>query len=116
MTTKAKKTKASRLTTELLETAKDMHKSGLLTKAAHDKITMRHLGATDIPAAATAEISGADVKAIREQAKLSQAVFARYLNVTAGYVSQLERGDKHPTGPALVLLNVIRRKGIQAIL
>lgn len=113
MTTKAKKTKASRLTTELLETAKDMHKSGLLTKAA---ITMRHLGATDIPAAATAEISGADVKAIREQAKLSQAVFARYLNVTAGYVSQLERGDKHPTGPALVLLNVIRRKGIEAIL
>ena len=28
----------------------------------------------------------------------------------------LERGAKHPTGPALVLLNVIRRKGIEAIL
>jgi putative transcriptional regulator len=43
-------------------------------------------------------------------------VFARYLNVTAGYVSQLQRGDKTPTGPALVLLNVIRRKGIDTIL
>ena len=28
----------SRLTTELLETFKDMYKSGLLTKAAYDKI------------------------------------------------------------------------------
>jgi putative transcriptional regulator len=111
-----KKAKTSRLTRELLETAHDMHESGLLTKAARDKITMRHLGASDIPAAVTAEISSAEIKAIREQAKLSQAVFARYLNVTAGYVSQLERGDKHPTGPTLVLLNVIRRKGIEAIL
>jgi putative transcriptional regulator len=115
-TTKVKKAKTSRLTKELLETADDLQKSGLLTKAARNKITMRHLGASDIPAAITAKISGADIKAIREEAKLSQAVFARYLNVTAGYVSQIERGDKHPTGPALVLLNVIRRKGIEAIL
>jgi putative transcriptional regulator len=43
-------------------------------------------------------------------------VLAHYLNVTVGYVSQLERGEKHPKGPALVLLNVIRRKGIEAIL
>jgi putative transcriptional regulator len=116
MATKGKKAKTSRLTHELLETAKDMHKSGLLTKAAHNKITMRHLGSSDMPTAAAAKMTGAEVKAIREEAKLSQAVFARYLNVTAGYVSQLERGDKHPTGPALVLLNVIRRKGIEAIL
>jgi putative transcriptional regulator len=47
---------------------------------------------------------------------LSQAVFARYLKLTVGYVSQLERGTKRPTGPALVLLNMIRRKGIEVIL
>jgi putative transcriptional regulator len=118
MTTLARKpkAKASRLTKELLETARDMHKSGLLTKTAHDKITMRHLGESDIPAPVTAKISGPEIRAIREQAKLSQAVFARFLNVTAGYVSQLERGEKTPIGPALVLLNVIRRKGIEAIL
>ena len=116
MAAKAKRARTSRLARELLETARDMRKSGLLTKAVHDKITMRHLGTSDMPVAATAKISGAEVKAIREEAKLSQAVFARYLNVTAGYVSQLERGDKHPSGPTLVLLNVIRRKGIEAIL
>jgi putative transcriptional regulator len=47
---------------------------------------------------------------------MSQAVFARYLNLTVGYVSQLERGTKRPTGAALALLNVIKRKGIEAIL
>ena len=87
-----------------------------MTKAAHDKITMRHLGVTDVSKATTSTLSGAQIRAIREQANLSQAVFARYLNLTPGYVSQLERGDKRPTGPALVLLNVIRRKGIGAIL
>jgi len=44
------------------------------------------------------------------------AVFAHYLNVTVGYISQLERGAKHPTGATLALLNVIRHKGIEAIL
>jgi putative transcriptional regulator len=46
----------------------------------------------------------------------ADTVFAHYLNLTVGYVSQLERGAKRPTGAALVLLDVIRRKGIEAIL
>src|SRR5882757_6883135 len=103
----------SRLTEELLETARDMHASGLLTSGAHEKITMRHLGAK---APVPAILSGPEIRALREDAHLSQAVFARYLNLTVGYVSQLERGAKRPSGPALVLLNVIRRKGIEAIL
>jgi putative transcriptional regulator len=47
---------------------------------------------------------------------VSQAIFARYLNLTVGYISQLERGTKRPTGAALALLNIIRRKGIDALL
>jgi putative transcriptional regulator len=61
-------------------------------------------------------ITGPQIRAMRERAQLSQAVFARYLNLTVGYVSQLERGAKQPTGAALALLNVIKRKGIDAIL
>jgi len=57
-----------------------------------------------------------EIRALRENARLSQAVFARYLQLTTGYVSQLERGAKRPSGPALVLLDLIRRKGIEAIL
>ena len=108
------KTQPSRLTRALLETAGDMRRVGMLDAAAHEKITLRHLGEK---AAAVAEpISGEEIRAMRERAHLSQAVLARYLNVTTGYVSQLERGAKRPTGPALVLLNVIRRKGIEAIM
>jgi putative transcriptional regulator len=33
-----------------------------------------------------------------------------------GYISQLERGIKQPKGPALALLNVIKRKGFETIL
>jgi putative transcriptional regulator len=122
MATKAKKAKAktgktkaktSRLTKELLETARDMRASGLLTKTAHDKITMRHVG---VAPAVTVTLTGEEIKALRQKCHVSQAVFATYLNLTADYVSKLERGAKRPTGPALVLLDVIRRKGIEAIL
>ncbi|MGD0231875.1 MAG: helix-turn-helix domain-containing protein [Syntrophorhabdales bacterium] len=106
--------KPSRLMRAILETAKDMKQAGIMDEAAYTKITMRHLGAKE--AAELPPLTGKEIRAIREQAHMSQAVFAYHLNVTVGYVSQLERGAKRPTGPALVLLNVIRRKGIEAIL
>jgi putative transcriptional regulator len=108
------KKKTSRLTRALIETAKDMRKVGLLDQAAHEKITLRHLGPKNTPKVAA--ISPGQIRSMRTRAKMSQAVFALHLNVTVGYVSQLERGTKHPTGPALALLNVIKRKGIEAIL
>ena len=103
----------SRLTRELLEMSKDMVTSGIMDQAGYEKITKRHLAAGEPQ---LQDLSGDDIRALREKANLSQAVFAHYLNLTTGYVSQLERGAKRPTGPALVLLNVIRRKGIEAIL
>ena len=109
-----RQTQPSRLTKALLETADDMRRVGVMDAATHEKITLRHLGgkANDKPA----PLTGDDIRSLREGAQLSQAVFARYLNLTVGYVSQLERGAKQATGPVLVLLNVIRRKGIDAIL
>jgi len=110
------KTKTNaRLTKELLETAKGMHASGIMDDAAYRKITMRHLRrAAETPAAAM--ITGDDIRAIRERARMSQAVFAHLLNLTSDHVSKLERGEKRPTGAALALLNIIRRKGIEAVL
>jgi len=110
----AKKTKPSRREEALLEMAGDARRAGVMDAATHAKITMRHLG--DKADMALEPISGDDIRKLREDAHMSQAVFARCLNLTTGYVSQLERGAKRPTGPALALLNVIRRKGIRAIL
>ena len=104
----------SRLTKALLETADDMRRSGVMSAATHEKITLRHLGGRPEPGAEP--MTEEEIRLLRERAHLSQAVFARHLNLTTGYVSQLERGAKRATGPALALLYIIRRKGIEAIL
>ena len=110
----AKRKKVGRATEAILETADGMHGSGIMDDADYSKITMRHLGkdlTTQIES-----VSGEEIRSLRERARMSQAVFARRLGVTTGYISKLECGAKHPSGPALVLLNVIRRKGMEAIL
>ena len=50
---------------------------------------------------------------LRENA--SQAVFARYLNVTTGQVSQWERGEKRPRGASLKLLTLVAKNGLGAL-
>lgn len=104
----------SPLADAILETADDMHRVGIMDGATRRQITMRHLG--DQAASAAEPITGEEIRTLRERARLSQAVFARHLNLTVGYVSQLERGTKQPKGPALALLNVMRRKGVDVIL
>jgi len=56
-----------------------------------------------------------EIRFIRLREHLSQPVFARYLNVSKNLVSDWERGVKKPGGPALRLLTVIEKKGLQAI-
>ncbi|EBC1279449.1 DNA-binding transcriptional regulator [Salmonella enterica] len=55
------------------------------------------------------------IRALREREHLSQPVFARYLNVSRNLVSAWERGVKRPGGPALRLLTVVEKNGIQSI-
>jgi putative transcriptional regulator len=109
-----KRKKVSRATEAILETAAGMHRTGIMSDADYSKITMRHLGKELTAQIET--VSAEEIRSLRERARMSQAVFARRLGVTTGYISKLECGAKHPSGPALVLLNVIRRKGIEAIL
>jgi putative transcriptional regulator len=114
MTNETKDAFDSRFEQEMKEAAEGMRRVGVMREEDY-KLTMRELKRA--PRSETfSPLTGDDIRDIRERAKLSQAVFARYLNLTANHVSKLERGTKHPTGPALVLLNVIRRKGIEAIL
>ena len=106
--------KLSRVSEAILEMAEGQYRTGLMDKAEYDKITVRLLGPQAPPTAKP--ISSSQIRKMREKANLSQAAFARYLNLTTGYISQLERGTKTPKGPALALLNVIKRKGFEAIL
>lgn len=56
-----------------------------------------------------------EIRALRERERLSQPVFARYLNVSKNLISDWERGTKRPGGPALRLLTIVKKNGIQAI-
>ena len=89
----------SRLTEALLETADGMRRIGMSDDDDYRKLTVRHLGAQPLPTAKL--ISPARIRKIREKANLSQAAFARYLNLTTGYVARLERGAKESKGPHL---------------
>lgn len=56
-----------------------------------------------------------EIKAIRQSENVSQAVFALYLNVSKGLVSEWERGEKRPAGASLKLLSLVRDRGLGAI-
>lgn len=85
-----------------------LHRAGLV-----EVETMREFDALCLTA--VEPLSPEDIRALREREKVSQPVFAHYLNVTKGVVSKWERGEKKPNGPSLKLLNLVREKGLQAI-
>ena len=65
--------------------------------------------------AAGKEYSAREIKRIRERNKVSQAVFAAYLNTSISTVQKWESGEKKPNGPSLRLLNLVAAKGLQML-
>ena len=54
------------------------------------------------------KLSSLEIAKIRSQAKLSQSVFARYLNVSIKTVQAWEQGLRTPSDAALKLLSIAR--------
>ena len=109
-----KRKKLSRIDHALLETTRGFHRAGITSDADLAKVTLRVLGKQGMPETPT--LSAEDIRDLREQNRLSQGVLAAYLGVTVGYLSRLERGEASPSRPVARLLDIIRRKGIEAIL
>jgi putative transcriptional regulator len=53
-----------------------------------------------------------DIKRIRKNNHVSQAVFAAFLGTGKTTVQQWEQGIKKPSGPAQRLLDIISRRGL----
>lgn len=87
------------------ETAKGLYDVGSL-----DIKTMHNFDAMCLPQ--VRKFTPKQIKRIRLLAKVSQAVFAEYLNASLSTIKKWETGEKHPTGPALKLLNLVAEKGL----
>jgi|SRR5262245_38269146 putative transcriptional regulator len=90
------------------EAMADLHRVGLL-----DTKTMKEFDAACLTP--VEKVTPRQIAALRKREGVSQAVFASYMNVTTGLVSKWERGEKHPHGPSLKLLALVKKKGLEAI-
>ena len=86
---------------------------GLYDASIIDSITMREFDALCLPK--IKEFKPLQIKKIRLREKLSQTVFAAYLNTSPSTIRQWETGNKHPNGPSLKLLNLVHDKGINVL-
>ena len=103
--TRQKKEKHSDILFVVHETAKSLYDSGLMNIA-----TMHTFDVMCLPS--VRDLTPREIKQIRLKEKLSQPVFAEYLNASASTIKKWETGEKHPTGPALKLLNLVADKGL----
>ena len=107
----SKKTKVKKLTPlqAIHETASGFYESNLM-----DLETMRTFDALCLPP--VKEFRPREIKHLRLIEKVSQTVFAKYLNTSPSTVKQWETGEKHPRGISLKILNLVADKGLQILL
>lgn len=107
MTTKPKA--KSRILEAVHETASDLSRLGFIDKRKMQKYEA--LCVEPVP-----EYDAERIRVLRKNLHLSQAVLAAVLNTSLSTVRKWEIGDKKPSGPSLKLLNLIDRKGLDAVL
>lgn len=90
------------------ETALGLHDAGVMPKR-----TMRVFD--EMCLTPVEKMTPQEIREIRLREQASQAVFARYLNVSTGLVSQWERGKKRPRGASLKLLTLVAKNGLNAV-
>ena len=90
------------------ETALGMMEAGVMSKRTMRKFDEMCLTPVE-------EMTPEAIRELRLRERASQAVFARYLNVTTGLVSQWERGEKRPRGASLKLLTLVAKNGLGAV-
>ena len=91
------------------ETASDLHRLGFIDQRKMRKFDFLCLD--PIP-----DYDSEKIRALRGRFKLSQAVLASVLNTSLSTVRQWEVGDKHPSGSSKKLLNLLERKGLEALI
>jgi len=101
-------TRKSKILQNVHETAKGLHKIGVM-----NKVTMRKFDALCLPEVRV--LTAKQILSLRLKNGVSQAVFAKYLNTSPSSLRQWEQGVNKPTGTALKLLNLVEQKGLEIL-
>jgi putative transcriptional regulator len=88
--------------------AKALHKVGAI-----DKTTMRDFDQQSF--SVTPSLTAKDIQLLRQRHRVSQPVFARYLNTSESTVEKWESGAKRPSGMALKLLAIVQKHGLEML-
>lgn len=88
--------------------SKELYKASVM-----DQVTLREFDTLCLWP--VAPLAPAQIKRIREEARVSQAVFARLLNTSLSTVQKWEIGQKRPAGTALKLLHLVQRRGLAVV-
>jgi putative transcriptional regulator len=87
--------------------------AGMLKAGTIDKATMRTFDKLCL--SAPKPIAPTQIRRIRESQRVSQPVFARYLNTSESTVEKWETGAKKPSGMALKLLTIVQKHGLEML-
>ncbi len=91
------------------DTVADLHKVGLV-----DDVTLKNIESLCVPE--VKHYDATHIAAIRKRLRLSQAAFARFLNISPSTIRQWEIGTKQPSGACRKLLNLDDRKGLEGLM
>lgn len=86
---------------------------GMYAAGTIDKETLKTFDETCL--STPAALSPEEIKELREKNRVSQPVFARYLNTSESTVQKWETGAKRPSGPALKLLDIVQKHGLRML-
>jgi putative transcriptional regulator len=103
-----KKIYKSAISEAVHESALALHRTGVI-----DKTTLREFDEACL--SVTPVFAPKDIRRLREANKVSQPVFARYLNTSESTVEKWETGAKRPSGMAIKLLTIVQKHGLQLL-
>ena len=98
-----------RLRGEMVEAMEGLESVGVV-----DKVTLKEFETRVLHP--TPDLSPDDILHLRESFGVSQAVFARLLNVPKNTLQNWEQGRRKPANAAQKLLDIVRRHGVGVLL
>ncbi len=100
----------SRIIEEMHETAKGLHAAGVIDKRRMLEYEALYR-ANHVP-----RFTGDQVKALRGRLNMSQSALAIVINTSVNTIRAWEVNAKKPSGTSCLLLDLLNRKGIEALL